>query len=430
MVTISLLFRGWKNFRKNIKLNKMKKYNLLTYNEAVELTKLVDSPFIESKLIVDGYNVSAFNYRLAQYSDFLDNKAFEMRGLTFIFNEDGSLFKRHLLLQKFFNLNQVPDTQYSEVKDFAIKYINNKEDGSIASFVKLPNGKVVGKSKMSFESDQAVGMNRIYRNNKDVRSFVDWTLDNDIVAIFEYVSPTNRIVLRYTDEELILLRLRDNKNGYYLDINDYLDKLGSVKVAKFEDNKSLDELIELAHTVEDKEGWIVQFERDHLIDFLKIKTVWYCERHGLLTDDLYRENILVGYILDDKIDDILGQIPEDEVEAHERIEKLIVVIKHAISEKVKDILKSYDLFLAEGEGKDWVVDLRLQLMRKSYSLKYGRKSHNFGYVMGMANGKDVYDLAIDWVRDNTKKLNIARDFLKERDPSLFFVDGPENEIED
>jgi|688.fasta_scaffold1090193_2 hypothetical protein len=48
----------------------MKKYNLLTYDEAVELTKLVDSPFIESKLIVDGYNVSAFNYRLAQYSDF------------------------------------------------------------------------------------------------------------------------------------------------------------------------------------------------------------------------------------------------------------------------------------------------------------------------------------------------------------------------
>ena len=430
MVTISLLFRGWKNFRKNIKLNKMKKYNLLTYNEAVELTKLVDSPFIESKLIVDGYNVSAFNYRLAQYSDFLDNKAFEMRGLTFIFNEDGSLFKRHLLLQKFFNLNQVPDTQYSEVKDFAIKYINNKEDGSIASFVKLPNGKVVGKSKMSFESDQAVGMNRIYRNNKDVRSFVDWTLDNDIVAIFEYVSPTNRIVLRYTDEELILLRLRDNKTGYYLDINDYLDKLGSIKVANFEDNNTLDELIELAHTVEDKEGWIVQFERDHLIDFLKIKTVWYCERHGLLTDDLYRENILVGYILDDKIDDILGQIPEDEVEAHERIEKLIAVIKHAVSEKVNDILKSYDLFLAEGEGKDWEGDLRLQLMRKSYSLKYGRKSHNFGYVMGMVNGKDVYDLAIDWVRDNTKKLNIARDFLKERDPSLFFVDGPENEIED
>ena len=402
----------------------MKRYNLLSYDEAVALTKLVDSPFIESKLVVDNFSVSIFNYRLAQYSDFLDNKAFEMRGLTFIFNEDGSLFKRHLLLQKFFNLNQVPDTQYSEVKDYKIKYINNKEDGSIASFVRLPNGKVLGKSKMSFESDQALGMNRIYKNNKDLKSFVDWALDHDIVAVFEYVAPTNRIVLRYTDEELILLRLRDNKNGHYLDINEHLDKIGSVKVAKFEDNVNLDELIELANTTEDKEGWIVQFEKDHLIDFIKIKTSWYCELHGLLTNDLYRENILVGYILDDKIDDILGQIPEDELEAHERIEKMIAVIKNAMFNKASEILKSYDLFLAEDDGSD------ISIVKKNYSLKYCKKDPNFSYVMSIVNGKDVFDLTIDWVRDNTKKLNIARDFLKKRDPSLFFVDGTENEIED
>ena len=347
-----------------------------------------------------------------------------MRGICFAFNEDGSLFKRYLLLHKFFNLNQIEETLYSNIKDFKITGISNKEDGSIASFVRLPNGKVLGKSKMSFESDQAVGMNRIYKNNKDLRSFVDWSLDNDIVAVFEYVAPTNRIVLRYTDEELILLRLRDNKTGHYLDINDNLDRLGSIKVAKFEENNTLDELIDLANTVEDKEGWIVQFEKDHLIDFLKIKTSWYCERHGLLTNDLYRENILVGYILDDKIDDILGQIPEDELEAHKRIEKMIAVIKHSVSEKVNDILKSHELFLAEDDGSD------ISIVKKNYALKYCKKDANFGYVMGVVNGKDVYDLTIDWVRDQTKKLNISRDFLKERDPSLFFVDGPENEIED
>jgi hypothetical protein len=48
---------------------------------------------------------------------------------------------------------------------------------------------------------------------------------------FEYVSPMNRIVLRYLQEELILLRMRDNKTGEYLDLNDYLDKIGSIKVA-------------------------------------------------------------------------------------------------------------------------------------------------------------------------------------------------------
>ena len=392
-------------------------YNLLSYNEALALTLGKDAPFYESKLVVDGYNVSIFNYRLAMYSDFIDNKAFEMRGLTFIFNEDGSLFKRYLLLHKFFNLNQVPESQYSLVSDYVIKSIYNKEDGSVASFIRLPNGNIVGKSKMSFESEQALGMNRLYNSNSDLKRFVDWSLDNDLVAVFEYVAPTNRIVLKYSDEELILLRLRDNKTGEYLDLSKYSDKIGSVKVAP-SDVATLDELVELSHSVEDKEGWIIEFTNGL---FIKIKTSWYCELHGLLTDDLYREHILVNYILDEKIDDVLGQIPETEVEAHERIDKIINVVKHSVAEKVADILKSYDLFLEGGVGKDWEGELRLQLMRKTFALKY-RKDKNFAYVMSLSKGKDVYELSKDWVSDQNRKLLVSRSFLKERDPSLFFVD--------
>ena len=392
-------------------------YNLLSYNEALALTLGKDAPFYESKLVVDGYNVAIFNYRLAMYSDFIDNKAFEMRGLTFIFNEDGSLFKRYLLLHKFFNLNQVPESQYSLVSDYVIKSIHNKEDGSVASFIRLPNGNIVGKSKMSFESEQALGMNRLYNSNSDLKRFVDWSLDNDLVAVFEYVAPTNRIVLKYSDEELILLRLRDNKTGEYLDLSKYSDKIGSLKVAP-SDVGTLDELVELSHSVEDKEGWIVQFTNGL---FIKIKTSWYCSLHGLLTNDLYREHILVNYILDEKIDDVLGQIPETEVDAHERIDKIINVVKHSVAEKVTDILKSYDLFLEGGVGKDWGGELRLQLMRKTFALKY-RKDKNFAYVMSLSKGKDVYELAKDWVSDQNRKLLVSRSFLKERDPSLFFVD--------
>ena len=395
----------------------MKRYNLLTYDESVALTIGKDAPFYESKLVVNNYSVSIFNYRLAQYSDFIDNSAFEMRGISYVFNSDGSLFKRYLLLHKFFNLNQVEETQYSLIKDYKIKSISNKEDGSVASFIKLPNGEIIGKSKMSFESEQALGMNRLYNSISDLKRFVDWSLDNDLVAVFEYVAPTNRIVLKYSDEELILLRLRDNKTGEYLDLSKFSDKIGSIKVAP-SDVGTLDELVELSHSVEDKEGWIIEFTNGL---FIKIKTAWYCELHGLLTDDLYREHILVNYILDEKIDDVLGQIPETEVEAHERIDKIINVVKHSVGEKVTDILKSYDLFLEGGFGKDWEGELRLQLMRKTFALKY-RKDKNFAYVMSLSKGKDVYGLAKDWVSDQNRKLLVSRSFLKERDPSLFFVD--------
>ena len=406
--------------------NDLSTHYLPTYEDCVEMCAKEDAAFYESKFVIDGFNISVFNYRLAQYKDFVtpleskpDVKAYEMRGLTFVFNQDGSLFKRFLLLEKFFNLNQVPESMYSIVKDYKIKWVNNKEDGSIASYIQLPNGKVLGKSKMGFDNEQANGINRIYKTRPDVKTFVDWCLQNDITAIFEYVSPANRIVLRYLDEDLILLRMRDNTTGKHLDIKNYLDKIGTIKIAPFEDDyKDLNSLIEVNATQVDKEGVIVQAEDKFGKDFFfKIKTPWYMERHGLLTNDIYREHIIIGYILDDKIDDILGQIPEDEKEAHERIEKIITIVKKVIDEKVQDIKKSYQVYLDMDSNN------------KEYALKYYKKEPNFGYVMQMAKGGDPYELAKDWLRDKTKRLMIARDFLKEKDQTLFFQEPDEENLD-
>lgn len=422
-----------------------------TYEQALELCSVPDSPFYESKMVVDGYPVSVFNYRLAQYKDFSNPipekpelKGYEMRGLTFVFDKDGSLFNRYVLLEKFFNLNQVPESLYSIVKNYKIKFVNNKEDGSIASFVKLPNGKVVGKSKMGFDNEQAEGINRVYKTNKEIKSFVDWCLNNDIVPIFEYVAPHNRIVLRYPSEELILLRLRDNKTGKHIDIRDHLDKVGTIRIAPFEDEvNDLDQLIELTATQVDKEGSIVTCEDEYGRDFFfKLKTPWYCERHGLLTEDLYREHVIIGYILDDKIDDILGQVPEDEKEAHDRINKIIMIVKRSINDKMTEIQKAYEQFVKSG------------MTKKEYAIKHRSGNPNFGFVMNMVKADDLrkmskeeildiydtiedyekalqrcepYEMAKEWLRDQTKRLAIAREWLQKKDPTLFFKDPEEND---
>ena len=422
-----------------------------TYEQALELCSIEEAPFYESKMVVDGFNVSVFNYRLAQYKDFAypiaekpELKGYEMRGLTFVFNEDGSLYNRYVLLEKFFNLNQVPESLYSVVKNYKIKFVNNKEDGSIASFVKLPNGKIVGKSKMGFDNDQADGINRVYKTNKEVKSLVDWALNNNIVPVFEYVAPNNRIVLRYPSEELILLRLRDNVTGKHIDIRNHLDKVGSIRVAPFEDEvRDLDHLVELTATQVDKEGSIVTCEDEHGRDFFfKLKTPWYCERHGLLTQDLYREHVIIGYILDDKIDDILGQVPEDEKEAHERINKIISIVKKSISDKVSEIEKSYEQFVKSGISK------------KDYAINQRKGNPNFGFVMNMVKADDLrnmskeeildiydnmedyekalqrcepYEMAKGWLRDLTKRLNLSREWLQTKDKTLFFQDPEEGE---
>ena len=416
-----------------------------SYEEAVEMCSGEDDTFYESKYEVEGYPVSVFNYRLAQYKDFdmpipskPELKGFEMRGLTFVFNKDGSLYNRYVLLEKFFNLNQVPNSMYSIVKDYKIRYVNNKEDGSIATFVKLPNGKILGKSKMGFDNDQANGINKIYKNNSDVKSFVDWSLNNDIVPIFEYVAPHNRIVLRYSEEELILLRLRDNKTGKHIDIKEHLDKIGSIKIAPFEDDNTLDDLIEKSKTEVDKEGWIVQFDNDHM---LKIKTDWYFQRHGLLTNDIYREHIIIGYILDDLIDDVITQIPEDEKESHMRIDKIISIVKSTLRDKVDEINLAYKEYVESG------------LSKKEYALK-NKTNPNFPFVMNLDKAEqlkkmskeeilDLYDdiesyertlkrcepfeMSKEWLRDKTKRLEIAREWLKKEEPTLFFQEPEESE---
>jgi hypothetical protein len=416
-----------------------------SYEEAVEMCSGEDDTFYESKYEVEGYPVSVFNYRLAQYKDFdmpipskPELKGFEMRGLTFVFNKDGSLYNRYVLLEKFFNLNQVPNSMYSIVKDYKIRYVNNKEDGSIATFVKLPNGKILGKSKMGFDNDQANGINKIYKNNSDVKSFVDWSLNNDIVPIFEYVAPHNRIVLRYSEEELILLRLRDNKTGKHIDIKEHLDKIGSIKIAPFEDDNTLDDLIEKSKTEVDKEGWIVQFDNDHM---LKIKTDWYFQRHGLLTNDIYREHIIIGYILDDLIDDVISQIPEDEKESHMRINKIISIVKSTLRDKVDEINLAYKEYVESG------------LSKKEYALK-NKTNPNFPFVMNLEKAEnmkkmsrdqilDIYDdiesyerslkrcepfeMSKEWLRDKTKRLEIAREWLMSKDSKLFFQEPEESE---
>lgn len=421
-----------------------------TYEQALELCSYPESPFYEAKIVVDGYNISIFNYRLAQYKDFSNPipdsalSGYEMRGLTFVFNTDGSLYNRYVLLEKFFNINQVPESAYSIVKNYKIKFINNKEDGSVASFIKLPNGKIIGKSKMAFDNQQAMGINRIYKTNNDIKSFVNWCLDNNITAIFEYVAPNNRIVLQYNQEELILLRLRDNLTGKHIDIDDHLDKIGSIRIAPFYDDvKDLDYLIDLTAKEVDKEGYIVTCEDDMGRDFFfKLKTPWYMSLHGLLTDDIYREHILIDYILDDKIDDILGQIPEEQVDAHDRINKIISIVKRTLDLVTEKIETAYNDYLQSGMSKkDYAITKRVgnpyfsfvMNMIKAEELKklsndeiiknYNGDTDRYEKVL---SNLEPYEMAKEWLRDKTKRLVMAREWLKSKDSSLFFQDPDEN----
>ena len=397
---------------------------LITYKQCVDLCNLVDSPFYETKVNVEGFNISVFNYRLAQWSDFAkpfgedsDISAYELRGLTFVFNEDGSLFKRYLLLKKFFNLNQVPETLYDVVKDYNVINVNNKEDGSLATFIKLPNGKIVGKSKIGFDNSQADGINRVYNDNEEIKNFVNDCLDNDIVPIFEYVAPSNRIVLRYMKEELILLKLRNNLTGEYIDISG-----SNIKKAEFE-YYTLDNIIDLAKTVENKEGWVIEMDNISL----KVKTEWYRNLHGLLTDDLYRENILIKHIINDDIDDIISEIPEEDIESIDRIDRLVSVVKSYTKDRVEYLENEYNKYkglslkeyavnhLKGNKDAPFILSMKNYSLAKDMSLEDIEDNfESYDKYKRYLESRETYNLVVSSIINETKRLELAREWLMKR----------------
>ena len=375
---------------------------LPTYEECLEIVSSnPDMYFYETKTEIGQYKISMFNYMLAPWQNFktpIPGKphmtADELRGLCFVFNPDGTLFKRYLLMNKFWNINQIPDSMYHVIQDYKILNVMDKVDGSITSFIRVPDGRVFAKSKMSLISDQAVAANKIYQENKDINRFVNWCLDEDIVAIFEYVSPRNKIVLDYENDDLILLRMRDNKTGEYLDPGDYWDLLGGINIAKFEDETTLDDLIELSKTITNREGWVIGFTNGKMV---KLKGDWYMQRHRLFTSLLNRENDVIDLILDEKMDDVIAQLTDADQSKRDFIDGIIEIVNKYISNtytNVQDMLRNYD-----GSKKD-------------FALKYNGVPF-FSICMSVINrNEDIISLIKDDLRRKTKDLNQARKWVE------------------
>jgi RNA ligase len=360
-------------------------YKIPSYEDCINICEKSDGLFYESKFSIDGYNISIFNYRLCTYNDFVTYGAFELRGLTFVFNTDGSVYKRFLLMEKFFNINENESTLFDTIKDKKIKSVYLKEDGSIISFIELPNGKILAKSKMSFESEQAIMGQDLFESNENINKFVKDCLSKGLTAIFEYVGPMNRVVVKYDNSDLILLRLRDNKTGEYLSIDGY--DLSKPTLFKF----TLNDLMNLKGNLEGIEGWIVEFVDGQKI---KIKTDWYFSLHRIFTDYSNREDYLIDLILDEKIDDVLSVL-----DYGSESRKFVELVLDTTNRKLFEMSNEIDGVLSTYNGD-----------KKSFALS--NKEHEFFWIMTQViSGRDKMEVIKFLIKKITYRLSGAREWL-------------------
>jgi T4 RnlA family RNA ligase len=356
-----------------------------TYQDCVNICNQTDNQFYESQFSVDGYKISIFNYRYVTYQDFAKFDAFELRGLTFVFNLDGSIYNRFLLMEKFFNINENESTSFELVKNKKIKSVYLKEDGSIINFIGLPNGRILAKSKTSFDSEQAQIAQKLYDSNPKLNHFVNNSIQNGINPIFELVGPKNRVVVKYDITELILIRLRDNISGNYLDI----DTIDFNTPLRF--SFSLMDTINLKSELVNIEGWIVEFVDGQKI---KIKTDWYLSLHKIFTDFSQREDYLITLILDEKIDDVLSVLDfgsESRLFVENIISKTHNKINH-IKLEINRLINDYD-----GD-------------RKKFALKYHNDEY-FSIAVKSISNQDTEQLIKEFIKKKTYRLNDARQWL-------------------
>lgn len=330
----------------------------ITYEDALRICEAHNNfNFYKTEVVIDGFKVDTFNYFLCEYKNFVNPlpgepciHGYDMRGVTFVFNEDGTLYKRFLMLKKFFNLNQVEETQYSLVKDKEIYNITEKEDGSLIAFMNLPNGKVFAKTQAGFTNEQSMMAIKLYETQEGVKDIVDYYLNDNCTPLFEYVAFDNRIVLKYSGRQLRMIGVRNNITSEFISAvhMNIPVEIPIVKPIAFY-FLTIADLIEKAKTEENIEGWVIEFEDRQMI---KIKTEWYCNLHGIRTVSIFREDFIIQNYLKESLDDaISGLDPNDDEDAFkfiERVKTATINWANDIDKHVNELVASYHSYF-----KDW-----------------------------------------------------------------------------
>lgn len=222
----------------------------------------------------------------------------ECRGL--IFNPQGKLLSRRF--HKFFNMGEREETLNP---DFSQKHITlEKLDGSMITPLLLPSG-LKWATKMGVTDIGLMCEEFVNNSTIDYKPFVIDLIKNDMTPIFEFMSPKTRIVIDHKEENLVLIAVRQNRTGIYYKYENMLEVANYWNIPVVQ---PVDIPIHNIKYVNDTEGVVVQFKDGHM---LKVKTDWYCAIHKMKENLLFEKNV-IKLILEDKIDDILPALPEDD----------------------------------------------------------------------------------------------------------------------
>jgi RNA ligase len=201
----------------------------------------------------------------------------EIRGLAF--DLTGKIIARPY--HQAFTLDQSFETQYDKIvkKLKGLNVFLEKLDGTLIYPVPTPYGyRLTTKKGIKEESLNA----EVFIANKvQYNEFINICLSKSCTPIFEWCSLKNKIVIEYSEENLVLTGLRNIKTGVYCKYR-FLRKLANnlkIPVVNKEcvDYYDIETYINNVKTQKEKEGIVVKFDSGHMF---YIKSEEYLEKRS------------------------------------------------------------------------------------------------------------------------------------------------------
>lgn len=194
-------------------------------------------------------------------------------------------------------------------------YITNKMDGSYQQYrYDGREDEIIGSGSSALDRNESWRLSEGYSlltdgHKRMFKDFPDWTF------IFEYISPKNPIVVKYTKEQegLYLLAARNVNDGSEMTFSELKGKASwySIKITEnYAD--SLSEVLSQTgkYTSDEKEGWVLDIIGVDGVHFrTKIKTESYLLMHRILAGKV-SPNAVIQAIHDNILDDFLSTVPE------------------------------------------------------------------------------------------------------------------------
>ncbi len=282
----------------------------------------------------------------------------DMRGI--IFDKDGNIISRPF--HKFMNLNEGIDHAF-DAFDWTDFTVFDKLDGSMLRPVNF-YGDIrwctkAGITNLSPDVEAFVARNPIYAE------FAQEMLNRELTPIFEYLAPKYRIVVNYGPvEKLVLLAIRDNISGAYLDIHKLCPDEEIPKVAQWE-VESVETLLKTVTDLQNAEGVIIKFKDGR---WIKVKSLQYVDLHKS-RDAMERERFVIYMTLKENLDDMLPLIPDfiqSKIVAY--ADGFMKTYKTVTNKIVTEIMESYArCSTAENPKKEFALTAQLDQQTRSFA---------------------------------------------------------------